>query len=41
MILLAGIIGSSRIKLKAHNTLQIIAGFYLGIITVYTTIMLY
>jgi len=40
-ILLAGIIGSARIKLKAHNSLQIIAGFYLGMITVITTLFLY
>ncbi len=40
-ILLAGIIGSARIKLKAHNSLQIIAGFYLGMITVIATLFLY
>ena len=38
-VLLAGIIGSSRIKLEAHNPLQVIAGFYLGLITVFTTLL--
>ena len=40
-VFIAGIIGSSRIKLEAHNPLQIIAGFYLGMITVFTTLLLY
>ena len=40
-VLLAGIIGSSRIKLEAHNPLQVIAGFYLGLTTVFITLLLY
>jgi hypothetical protein len=40
-VLIAGIIGTSRIKLKAHTNLQIIAGFYLGLITVFTTLFIY
>lgn len=40
-IFIAGIIGASRVKLEAHSQLQIFAGFYLGMITVFTTLLLY
>jgi membrane-associated phospholipid phosphatase len=33
--LIAGLIGSSRLKLKAHTPIQILLGFLLGIFSVY------
>jgi len=41
IILLAGLLGTARVVLKSHNPLQVIAGFYLGLIVVYSTVMLY
>lgn len=40
-IILAGLIGSARLKLNAHNSRQIIAGFALGFFVSIIAVMLY
>lgn len=40
-IILAGLIGSARLKLNAHNSTQIVAGFVLGFFVSIIAVMLY
>ncbi|GAB7089106.1 hypothetical protein [Marinifilum fragile] len=39
-ILLAGLLGYSRLKLNLHTPLQVYAGFMLGLVVIFSTVML-
>jgi membrane-associated phospholipid phosphatase len=41
LTIVAILIGYSRLKLKAHNTLQVVAGFVLGLVVEFLTVLYY